>query len=161
VSTVLAQAAADRNTTYNTMRYANLGRGNGNRRVFHDDISVIVVFLDKKPFLRIPLHNLSYKSSTDRPTRSAFAKSGLTMHGLQRLKETIKNKFQASSSHASSSPAQNRQTLEGESSQTRNPQNPEGESSHTQNPQNPEGESSQTQSLLGQSSRAGKEKILE
>ncbi|AES81282.2 probable protein phosphatase 2C 43 [Medicago truncatula] len=133
VSTVLAQAAANRNSTYNTMKNANLGRGDGNRRYFHDDISVIVVFLDKKSILRMPLHNLSYKSSSARPTTSAFAESGLTMHGLQRLQKTIKNRFQASSSQ------------EGESSQT----------------QDPEGESSQTQSLLGQSSRAAKEKIYE
>ena len=148
VSTVLAEAAANGNVTYNNMTHANLGRGDGNRRSYHDDISVIVVFLDKTSFLRMPVHNLSYKSSTDRPTRSAFAQSGLTTQGLQRLKKIIKNRFQVGSSHASSSQAQN-------------PQTPEGESSQAQNPQNSEGESSQTQSLLGQSSRAGKEKKLE
>jgi len=124
------------------MRRANLGCGNGNIRYFHDDISVIVVFLDKKSILRMPLQNLSYKSSSDRPTTSAFARSILTMHGLQRLNKTIKKRFQASSSHA------------GESSQTQNPQKPEVESSQTQNPQTTEGESSETQSLFGQRSRA-------
>ena len=135
MSTVLQQAATTGNATYNNMMHANLGRGAGCRRSFHDDISVIVVFLDKKPFMRMPVHNLSYQSSSDRPTTSAFARSGLTMHGLQRLKKTIKDRFASGS-------------------QAQNPQNPEGESSQAQNPQNPEGESSQTQSLLGQISRA-------
>jgi len=82
----------------------------------------------KSNLLRRPVLYFSYKGSSDRPTPSAYAQSELTTRRLQRPKKSIKNQFQAGSSHASSSQAQN--------------------------PQTPEGESSQTQSFLGQSSRA-------
>jgi hypothetical protein len=89
VSTVLDKAAAKKNVSYNDMIHTNLGCGDGRRRDFHDDISVIVVFLDK-------------------PTQ-----------GLQRLKKTFVNQFKASSSHAFGSQAQKPETLVGESSETR------------------------------------------
>jgi len=115
---------------------AALGHDNASRRSFHDDISVIVVFLDKKLFLRRSVHNLSYICSSDTPLPSDFARSGLI---ASRLKDRIKKLFKIGSLHASGSQAQG-------------PQSPRTDLA--QNTQTPEAEGSQTQRRLGQSSQA-------
>jgi hypothetical protein len=88
-----------------------------------DALSVIVVFLDKKLFLRRRIDNLSYICSSDTPLPSDFARSGLI---ASRLKDRIKKRFKLGSLNASSSQAQgprtplaqNTQTLVAEGSQT-------------------------------------------
>lgn len=67
LNSALAEAANRRNVTYMDIQAAALGHDNVSRRSFHDDISVIVVFLDKKLFLRRHVHNLSYICSSDTP----------------------------------------------------------------------------------------------
>lgn len=125
LSTALAVAAKRRKVTYRKIQAAATGRNNVSRRSFHDDISVIVVFLDKTSFPRQPVLNLSYRGSSDTPVQSDFAQFGLTTSRLQSLRHrSLKDiiQFESGSSHASSSQGPrtplglNPQTLEGESS---------------------------------------------
>ncbi|XP_003599394.3 probable protein phosphatase 2C 43 [Medicago truncatula] len=125
LSTALAVAAKRRKVTYRKIQAAATGRNNVSRRSFHDDISVIVVFLDKTSFPRQPVLNLSYTGSSDRPVQSDFAQFGLTTSRLDSMRHrSLKDiiQFESGSSHASSSQgprtplALNPQTLEGESS---------------------------------------------
>ncbi|RHN66325.1 putative protein-serine/threonine phosphatase [Medicago truncatula] len=85
LSTALAVAAKRRKVTYRKIQAAATGRNNVSRRSFHDDISVIVVFLDKTSFPRQPVLNLSYTGSSDMPVQSDFAQFGLTTSRLQAL----------------------------------------------------------------------------
>ncbi|XP_024626808.1 probable protein phosphatase 2C 25, partial [Medicago truncatula] len=133
LNSALAEAANRRNVTYMDIQAAALGHDNMSRRSFHDDISVIVLFLAKKLFLRRRVHNLSYICSFDTPLPSDFARSGLI---ASRLKDCIKKRFKLGSLHASSS-------------QIQGPRTP-----LAQNTQTPVVEGSQTQRRLGQSSQA-------
>lgn len=60
------------------VKAASPGRGNVSRRSFHDDISVIVVFLEKPSILRKRLLNMSYTGSSPTPQPSDFAGSELS-----------------------------------------------------------------------------------
>ncbi|PNX83900.1 catalytic protein phosphatase type 2c [Trifolium pratense] len=83
---------------------------NVGRRTFHDDISVIVVFLDNKtPLIKKHLLDLSYRGSTDGSQPSGFALSALTVaesHSFTGdLKKSFKKRFKGSTSKGQSSRA--------------------------------------------------------
>ncbi|KAL5059253.1 hypothetical protein RYX36_030857 [Vicia faba] len=78
LSVALTEAASRRRVSYKSIQAANPGRDILSRRSFHDDISVIVVFLEKTSFLRKRAPNRSYRGSSPTSQPSDFARSGLT-----------------------------------------------------------------------------------
>ncbi|CAJ2671587.1 unnamed protein product [Trifolium pratense] len=109
VTTALVEAIRRRGITYRAMKTATPGKETCvGRRTFHDDICVIVVFLDNKtPLIKKHLLDLSYRGSTDGSQPSAFALSGLTAtesHSFTRdLKKSIIKRFKGSTSKGQSS----------------------------------------------------------
>ncbi|GAU17922.1 hypothetical protein TSUD_330460 [Trifolium subterraneum] len=92
VTTALVAAATSRRTTYREMQAVAPGLGDG-RRTYHDDISVIVVFFDKKPLIKKSVPSLSYRGSTEVSQQSAFAQFPLTATVAQSLAGSLKNSF--------------------------------------------------------------------
>ncbi|CAJ2671586.1 unnamed protein product [Trifolium pratense] len=109
VTTALVEAARRRNVKYRAMMTTTPGKEpNVGRRTFHDDISVIVVFLDNKtPLIKKHVHDLSYRGSTDGSQPSGFALSALTVaesHSFTGdLKKSFKKRFKGSTSKGQSS----------------------------------------------------------
>ncbi|CAJ2671572.1 unnamed protein product [Trifolium pratense] len=109
VTTALVEAARRRGITYRAMKTATPGKETCvGRRTFHDDISVIVVFLDNKtPLFKKHLLDLSYRGSTNGSQPSAFALSGLTAtesHSFTGdLKKSFIKRFKGSTSKGRSS----------------------------------------------------------
>lgn len=123
MSVALAEAGRRRGVTYANIQAAQPGRENLSRRSFHDDISVIVVFLDRMSFLRTRPLNISYRGSNAESRPSDFANSGLTSLDLKpmsprRLKETFKRRMKS------------------KSSSPRTPESPLGESSRSRDTDN-------------------------
>jgi hypothetical protein len=79
------------------------GRENLGRRTFHDDISVIVIFLDKKTIFRKSVENRSYRGSHAQTLPSDFTGSKLLDSKFKGLKDRIKKQFKGSSSKGQSS----------------------------------------------------------
>jgi hypothetical protein len=79
------------------------GRENLGRRTFHDDISVIVIFLDKKTIFRKSVENRSYRGSHAQGLPSDFTGSRLLDSKFKGLKDRIKKQFKGSSSKGNSS----------------------------------------------------------
>ncbi|XP_045794211.1 probable protein phosphatase 2C 43 isoform X3 [Trifolium pratense] len=109
LTTALVEAARRRNVKYRAMMTTTPGKElNVGRRTFHDDISVIVVFLDNKtPLIKKHIHDLSYRGSTDGSQPSGFALSALTVaesHSFTGdLKKSFKKRFKGSTSKGQSS----------------------------------------------------------
>ncbi|XP_058740180.1 probable protein phosphatase 2C 43 [Vicia villosa] len=78
LSVALTESARRRGFSYQNVRAASPGRGNASRRSFHDDISVIVVFLEKPSILRKRVLNMSYSGLNPAPEKSDFEGSGLS-----------------------------------------------------------------------------------
>jgi hypothetical protein len=79
------------------------GRENLGRRTFHDDISVIVVFLGKKTIFRKSVENMSYRGSHAQGLPSDFTGSRLLDSKFKGLKDRIKKQFKGSCSKGNSS----------------------------------------------------------
>ncbi|KAK2416769.1 Protein phosphatase 2C family protein [Trifolium repens] len=103
LSHALEEAARRYNLSYSEMQTFPTGRENLGRRTFHDDISVIVIFLDKKTIFRKSVENRSYRGSHAQTLPSDFTGSKLLDSKFKGLKDRIKKQFKGSSSKGQSS----------------------------------------------------------